>query len=172
MTDLSPKTIRSARLLRRVTLAGIAVLALILLVALWVAATGRMDLLGAPLRVDGDGLPPRGAAGAMAVLAVLLMFALRRLVQMLRLVEANRPFATAGALHGFALWLFVTVLASVLLPPILHAALGPAVDGARQATFTLSGDQALMLLVTGLLFFVSRLLDEAQRLADDHDQIV
>ena len=29
-----------------------------------------------------------------------------------------------------------------------------------------------MLLVTGLLFFVARLLDEAQRLADDHSQIV
>ncbi|HYJ52548.1 MAG TPA: hypothetical protein VEW04_05195 [Allosphingosinicella sp.] len=171
MTDLSPRTIRSARRLRLVTLAGIALLALILIATLWVAATGRMDLFGAPLRVDGGGLPPRGAAGAMAVLALLLILALRRLVQMLRLVEANRPFATAGALHGFALWLFATVLASVLLPPILHAALGGG-DGARHATFTLSGDQALMLLVTGLLFFVSRLLDEAQRLADDHDQIV
>ena len=36
----------------------------------------------------------------------------------------------------------------------------------------LGGGAALMLLVTGLLFFVARLLDEAQRLADDHSQIV
>ena len=30
----------------------------------------------------------------------------------------------------------------------------------------------LMLFVTGLLFFVARLLDEAQRVADDFSQIV
>jgi hypothetical protein len=172
MTELSPSTARSARLLRYATQAGIALLGLAILLALWVLLTGRMEILGAAVRVEGEGLPPRAAAGAVALLAVMLILALRRLVRMLRIVEAGRPFGTAGELHGFAGWLFLTVLAAVLLPPLIHLALGAERGGAHMATFSMSGDQALMLLVTGLLFLVARLLDEAQRLADDHEQIV
>jgi len=40
------------------------------------------------------------------------------------------------------------------------------------ASLSLDSGEALMLLVTGLLFFVARLLAEAQRLADEHSQIV
>jgi hypothetical protein len=174
MSDEPSKAARSARLLRHVTLAGIALLAFGFLAACWVAATGVTGFVGAPVRVDAGGLPPRAAAGAVALMALLLILALRRLVRMLALVEAGRPFGTASELHGFARWLFATVLVSVLLPPLVHLALGPDGGGgsARSLTFSMTGDQALMLLVTGLLFLVARLLDEAQRLADDHEQIV
>ena len=52
-------------------------------------------------------------------------------------------------------------------PPLLQLA-----SGARQLELSLGGGEALMLLLTGLLFFVARLLDEARRLAEEHSQIV
>ncbi len=85
---------------------------------------------------------------------------------LLRAVEAGQAFP-ARALRGFAFWLFLAVLFGVLGPALLQLA-----SGAERIEVSLSGDQALMLLLTGLLFFVARLLDEARRLADEHSQIV
>ena len=65
------------------------------------------------------------------------------------------------------------MLASVLLPPLILLALGARPrPAAQRMTFALAGSDLLMLFVTGLLFFVARLLDEAQRVADDFSQIV
>ena len=61
----------------------------------------------------------------------------------------------------------LTVLFGVVGPPLLQFA-----SGAPRIEVTLDGGEALMLLLTGLLFFVARLLAEAQRLADEHSQIV
>jgi hypothetical protein len=171
MSDFE-RTRRSARRLRQLTLGGIGLLVLLFLGALWVLASGQMPPAGSLVRVEAGGLPPRAAAALIALFAVLLGLALRRLARMLRIVEEGRPFATASELHGFALLLFLTVLAAILLPPAIQLALGGQSGGAHRVTFGLSGDQALMLLVTGLLLLVARLLDEAQRLADDHSQIV
>ncbi len=170
MSEISPRTCRSARRLRYAARAGIAVLALAILLCAWVLATGQLQIASRAIRVEGGGLSPRAAAAVLGAMAILLILALLRLDRMLRTVEGGLPFGTSGDLRGFALFLFLAVLASILLPPLIHLALGAA--GGRAATLSLSGDQALALLVTGLLFLVARLLDEAQRLADDHSQIV
>ena len=51
---------------------------------------------------------------------LLLGLALLKLVAMLRRIEGGAPFAAAG-LRGFARYLFLAVLASVLAPPLIQA---------------------------------------------------
>ncbi|MEA3011509.1 MAG: hypothetical protein QOD42_54 [Sphingomonadales bacterium] len=156
---------RAARRLRLFTLFGIALIELLVLFAAWVLAAGRGADFPA-LEIRTDGLAPWPAAGILLLFGLLLGLALLKLVAMLRQIEGGAPFAAAG-LRGFARYLFLAVLATVLAPPVLHAA-----AGARRIELSLGSGAALMLIVTGLLFFVARLLDEAQRLADDHSQIV
>ena len=66
------------------------------------------------------------AAIVLLLVGVLLIVALSYLVAMLRRVEAGAPFAAARQLRGFARFLFLAVLASVLLPPLILLALGRA----------------------------------------------
>ena len=160
------KDIRSAaRRLRHVTQAGIALVILTSIAAAWALATGRAEGLGV-LQIDTEGLAPWPAALSLLAVGVLLAAALLQLVRMLRQVEADALFA-AAPLRGFALFLFLAVLASLLLAPLLELAFG-----GRRLALAVTGGDALMLFVTGLLFFVARLLDEAQRIADDASQIV
>ena len=58
-----------------------------------------------------------------------------------------------------------------LAPPLIGLVAGDA-GGGHHLHLSLDSGEALMLLVTGLLFFVARLLAEAERLADEHSQIV
>jgi ABC-type nickel/cobalt efflux system permease component RcnA len=118
------------------------------------------------LEIRTAGLAPWPAACALLLFGLLLGLALLKLVAMLRQIEGGAPFAAAG-LRGFARYLFLAVLATVFAPPLLQAA-----TGAHRIDLSLGSGAALMLIVTGLLFFVARLLDEARRLADDHSQIV
>jgi putative transcriptional regulator len=119
------------------------------------------------MHVDSRGLAGWPAASVLLVVGSLLVIALSYLVAMLRRVEAGAPFAAARQLRGFARFLFLSVLASVLLPPLILLALGTTTPGEQRITFALAGSDLLTLFVTGLLYFVSRLLDDAQRVADD-----
>jgi hypothetical protein len=172
MNDILSPTRRAARRLRFVTLAGVAVLALLILfaVAMLVAGAPVSDTIF--VRIEHGGLPPLPAAAVLAAVGLLVGIALLRLARMLHRVEQGVPFGAARDLRGFAFYLLLAVLASILLPPLLQMALGHGNGADGPVAFTLGGGEALMLLVTGLLFFVARLLDEAQRLADDHSQIV
>jgi hypothetical protein len=165
MSETPPHIRRAARRLRLVALFGIALIELLILFAAWVLAAGRAADFPA-LEIRTEGLAPWPAAAILLLFGLLLGLALLRLVAMLRQIEGGAPFAARG-LRGFARYLFLAVLVTVLAPPVLHAA-----AGARRVDLSLGSGAALMLLVTGLLFFVARLLDEAQRLADDHSQIV
>jgi len=165
MSETPSNIRRAARRLRLFALFGIALTELFILFAAWVLVQGRAADFPA-LEIRTEGLAPWPAAGVLLLFGLLLGLALLRLVAMLRQIEGGAPFAAAG-LRGFARYLFLAVLASVLAPPLVHAA-----TGASRVNLALGGGAALMLLVTGLLFFVARLLDEAQRLADDHSQIV
>jgi hypothetical protein len=107
------------------------------------------------------------AAAALLIPACLLAAALLHLTAMLKTIEQGTPFAGAARLRNFALYLFLAVLAGVLLPPVLRLA-----SGTPSAALTLSSGEVLMLLVTAILFLVARLLTEAQRVADEHGQIV
>jgi hypothetical protein len=165
MSETPPHIRRTARRLRLVTLFGIAAIELLVLFAAWVLVEGRAADFPA-LQIRTEGLPPTPAALSLLLVGLLFGLALFKLVAMLRRIEGGSPFAAAG-LRGFARYLFLALLASALAPPLIHAA-----AGAGRIALSMGGGTALMLLVTGLLFFVARLLDEAQRLADDHSQIV
>lgn len=165
-SDLHPGIIRSARRLRFVTQAAAALVAVgSILVAIQASGAGYDRIPG--VTIDAGGLSGVGAAVVILIPAGLLVAALLQLVAMLRVVERGSPFGAAGRLRGFALRLFQALLAALLLPPVLHLVLGTGL-----ARLGISSGEALMLLVTGLLFFVARLLVEAQRVADEHRQFV
>ena len=165
MTEPSPKLRRAARRLRLAALFAGALVELVILFAAWVQYNGNAASFPA-LRIETGGLPPVPGAIALLLMALLLGLALLRATALLRAVEAGQAFP-ARPLRGFAMWLFLLVLFGVLGPPLLALA-----GGAHRLELSLGGGELLMLLLTGLLFFVARLLDEAQRLADDHSQIV
>ena len=169
MNEISSSIRRSARRLRLVTLFATALVELGLAFGAWVLVAGRPQDLPW-LDIEAGGLPPVPAAIVLLLFGLLLGLALLRLVAMLRQIEGGAPFAAAG-LRGFARWLFLAVFVSWLAPPLLQLALGDAA-GRHHLHLALDSSAALMLLVTGLLFFVARLLAEAERLADEHSQIV
>ena len=162
---------RSAARLHALTLFGIAVVAAASLFAAWVLATGQSAGEWILFEVDSGGLPGMPAALLQLTTGALLIVALLHLARMLRGVADGAPFG-ATHLRRFALFLFLSVLVSILGPPLFQIAAGLGGGGARQVIFSLGGGEALMLFVSGLLFLVARLLDEAQRIADDASQIV
>ena len=124
------------------------------------------------LHIHDSGLPPWAAAATLLLVGLLVGIALYRLVRMLGRVEAGAPFAAAGDLRGFAFYLLLAIAASVFVPPLLQLGIAATSGGPHRLGLNLGDTELLTLLVSGLLFFVARLLDEAQRLADDHSQIV
>lgn len=170
MNDLPDRLRRSARLLRGITLVAALLIGLIMAVSIWAVLLGREADLSA-LRVHDGGLSPWLAAVSLLLVGGLAVMALLRLGRMLGKVEAGSPFGAAGDLRGFATYLFLSVTASVLAAPVLQLAARLAA-GSGRIDLSMSLTEALILLTTGLLFFVARLLDEAQRVADDASQIV
>jgi hypothetical protein len=169
MTEISSSIRRSARRLRLATLFATALVELAIAFAAWVLVAGRPESMPW-LGIEVGGLPRGPAAIVLLLFGLLLGLALLRLVAMLRQIEGGAPFAAAG-LRGFARWLFLAVFVSWLAPPLIFLAFGDA-SGHHHLRLSLDSSEALMLLVTGLLFFVARLLAEAERLADEHSQIV
>lgn len=169
MTELGAETRRAARRLRWATLFGITLTTLVCLFGAVTLAFGPLQF--EPIVVGmNDGLQPRQKACLLLAIGALLMVALLRLAAMLRGIEAGRIFP-ASSLRGFAFYLFLAILASVAGPPLIQLA-GALIAGTGQVELSLDGGEALLLFVTGLLFFVARLLDEAQAIADDASQIV
>jgi hypothetical protein len=169
MNENSSSIRRSARRLRLATLFATALVELGIAFGAWVLVAGRPQDLPW-LDIEVGGLPRVPAAIVLLLFGLLLGLALLRLVAMLRQIEGGAPFAAAG-LRGFARWLFLAVFISWLAPPLIFLAFGDA-NGHHALHLSLDSSEALMLLVTGLLFFVARLLAEAERLADEHSQIV
>jgi hypothetical protein len=60
----------------------------------------------------------------------------------------------------------------MFVPNLLGIGADLAAGARHRVASSMGGTELLALLVSALLFFVARLLDEAQRLADDHSQIV
>lgn len=169
MNGTSSSIRRSARRLRLATLFATALVELGIALAAWVLIAGKPGDLPW-LGIEVGGLHRVPAAIVLLLFGLLLGLALLRLVAMLRQIEGGAPFAAAG-LRGFARWLFLAVFVSWLAPPLIMLAFGDA-SGRHTLHLSLDSSEALMLLVTGLLFFVARLLAEAERLADEHSQIV
>lgn len=160
---------------RRLRLAVLAALAvtglLILLAAVQALAPGA-----APSAVAFGGtvdppLPPWAQLAVILLAGVPFMLGLWRLSRMLRVIEQGAPFASATVAHlrAFAALVLVSALASILLPPILAAI---AAQPGTRLTLTFDGSDFFVLLVSGLMFLLARLLGEAQRIADENSQIV
>jgi hypothetical protein len=162
---------RSARRLRWVTLGGVGLVAAAILFGCWAIFAGPRSGGGVTFDVDLDGHPPMAAAIVLIIAGALLIAALLQLALTLRAVERGAPFRTGAGLRRFAFFLFLALLAASLLPPLIQLAQRLAGTGER-VQFSLSGEELLMLFVTGLLFFVARLLEAAQAVAEDHQQIV
>ena len=151
---------------------GIAAVVTAMAAGAWVLATGA-DFGGTiSLSYDFDGLPPHWAALILATVGSLMVLALLQITAMLRAVERGAPFRSGARLRRFALYLFLAGLAAVLLPPVAQSLESLLSSEPRRVTLSLSGEAALMLFVTGLLFFVARLIEAAQHLSDEHAQIV
>lgn len=164
MIDDTPIT-RAARRLRLVTLLGTALVAIGFILGAGALLTGR-DAAMPGMSIEAGGLPSAPAAIIMTLFGLLIVLALLRLVAMLREVERGVTFP-AAALRGFARYLCLAVIASLAGPPVLAA-----IWGVEPVTLSFDSNQVLMLLVTGMLFLVARLLDEARAIADDSSQIV
>jgi hypothetical protein len=158
----------SARRLRRAALGAIVLVELVVLLAAWAVAFGRRGDLPA-MTIHDQGLPAWPTAIGLLLTGLFVGLALFRLAQMLGRIGSGDLFP-AGDLRGFALYLFLSVLVSILVPivgPLFAAEPGP-----HRIMVGISLTEALMLLISGLLFFVARLLDAAQAIADDASQIV
>lgn len=166
---------RGARRLRLGTGLGLAVVAAMALYALAAGLTG----FGQPedVQIIGeDGAPAdRLEMLSAAITGLPLTIALWRLMRMLREIEQGRIFAavTVRELRGFALFVMISAVASILVPPIvdLAAAIAAGADKIR-LTMTFDTNDFFVLLVSVLLFFVAKLFGEAQRIADENEQIV
>lgn len=171
MNDVPDRLRRSAHILRLVTLVAAALLGMVSALAAWKLLGGR-GLEFDAIRIDDAGMAPWPVALSILLVAALVVLALLRLARMLAKVGGGSPFGAAHDLRGFAFYLFLSVIASVLAAPLLQITLRAGGAAPHPLNLSLSTNEALMLLITGLLFFVARLLDEAQRVADDASQIV
>ena len=171
MSELLLPLRASARRLRYAALAAIALFELVLLLAVWLLLAGGRDSVPA-LQIHDSGLPPWAAAASLLLIGLFVGLALLRLTRMLARVEAGTPFAAAGDLRGFTFYLLLAVLVSVFAPALFGLVVQAQAGGEHRLELALGSTELLALLVSALLFFVARLLDEAQRLADDHSQIV
>ena len=130
-----------------------------------------------PISVSSASGRDRGWGDDLVVAATCLVFALglRRLARMLRRMEGGAFFTaeTIADLRAFTLFTLVSAIISIVLPTVfaLAGAL-TASDNAGAIRLTFEGGDFFSLLVSGLLFFIARLLAEAQRIADDSSQII
>lgn len=167
-----PDRIRlSARRLRHATLAIAALLGLMVTLGIVILISGRRADFTA-VQIEDSGLAPAPGAVLLGIIGILIVVALLRLARMLGKVAGGSPFGAAADLRAFAFCLFLAVLAATFAPALLQFAAQALGAEARQIKLSLGITEVLMLLVTGLLFLVAKLLDEAQRIADDASQIV
>jgi hypothetical protein len=168
---------RGARRLRYVALASMVLMVATALFAVVATATDQTD----PAKTLSFAMGATSAATQLAgtivtfVTASLFATALWQLARMLRCLEQGEAFGrrTVRHLRGFALWVFATALSSLMLPVVANVGLG-LLAGAEtdRLTITISGGDLFMPLFSGLLYLVARLLEQAQRLADENRQII
>ncbi|PSJ42115.1 DUF2975 domain-containing protein [Allosphingosinicella deserti] len=160
-----------ARRMRIGTVIGM--LATVLLIVL----AGAAMLLGGieGVRFSTSGSAPSAETAGALLSGLPFCFGLWRLLAMLRGIEAGEAFTrgTIADLRGFAFWVLVSSVASIVGPPLFELA-GGLVGGGDSLSVTLSFESGdfFALLVSALLFFIARLFGEAQRIADDHRQII
>lgn len=158
---------RSARRLRLLVLAGVALIVAIYLV-------GQFGPQLGPLRVRSHP-EPAGWAGQLVIGMSLLLFviALARLAQMLSAIAEGPLFGprVTRAFRGFAFWLFLATLADVLATPLFAIAERISAGGGRtELTFELR--DLLMLAGALFLFLLARMLEQARAIEAELEEIV
>ena len=159
---------RAAARLRWGVFAVIAVLAL-----LYVAA--RFDLRLGPAHVEYRSHEVSPAVGRTAGdgTVLLLLVALLRLTQMLRLIQLGELFSAAviRRFRGFAYWLMLMALYGLVAPVVLTLAEGVATQ-THHFAFVLDLREMLTFGITLLLFLLARLLERAREIEADMQAII
>ena len=146
------------------------VLTLALLLALATAASILLPAApgqgGASLAADG--LPQTLAAGIAVISVGLALIGLLELGRMLRLVEADAAFSPRATRHlkNFASLLIAAVLAATIAPGLVRLIRHEGL------ILSLDSSDALLLLVSILIFLIARLFDAAARYQEDSRSIV
>lgn len=145
--------------------------AMIAMIALYVAARFSLQLGRAHVEYRLHG-PDQSTARLLAdASALLLLFALFRLTQMLGLIAAGELFSARviARFRSFAFWLLIVALLGVFGPTV--AALFRHVSGAGLAV-TIDFREILSVGVTLLLFLLARLLERAREFEAEMREIV
>lgn len=102
--------------------------------------------------------------------ALLLLAALWQLASMLRQVELGERFSlkVTSRFRRFALLLFLAAAVTLVAP--LAGLIAPPASGRVELAFSFR--DVWTMLVTGVLFLVARLLDEAQQIETEMSEIV
>ena len=102
----------------------------------------------------------------------LVLLALWQLADMLRLVGRGDHFSPAAIrrFRGFALFLFIASAVMFLAPLVM--AIASDHPGPEQLRLPVKLRELLTMLVTGALFLVARLLEEARQIDSDLKEIV
>jgi hypothetical protein len=164
---------RGARRLRYALTAGLALLLLAVLAALFLP-NGAAGGIQATVNIRGVGVPYPAAMVLAASLSVLLGIGLFRLVRLLRRLESGELFSPAVTreLRAFTWYALLAALVSTV-SPVLVSLLGlRPPDATSRLELAVDSADLWLLLFTGTMFLVARLLDEANRVAEDHRQIV
>lgn len=173
-TGIDVKTLALAGTLRRVT-AGVMVFIAVATLAgvalnLWPKGGPLPEVLH--VAIGYAGLP--GPVSAVLTLAesALILLALGSLRGMLGVVQGGQMFSAAVMVRfrRFVLWLACWAAFTVVVP--LVAAIIVALASHGPVTLGLDSSDLLFLLLSGVLFFVARLFDEAARYAEDSDSII
>jgi len=160
---------RTARLLRRGVLGGIAVLLVVTFAAL-LNPRGANRSVAAIIEIHEEGVPHAAALVLAVLLCGLLTVGLIRLLRMLRRIESGELFSPL--VKAFTLFALLSAVVSTLGPPAIHLISLLGRNGGRELTLGADSSDIWLLLFTGLLFLIARLLDEAIRIVDDHQQII
>lgn len=167
----------AARRLRIASLTGIVLLVLILAYGVVATLTGKTSpAAGFSFYLGAQSPIAHWAAFATLVVTMTpLGLALWRLAQMLAIIERGEIFSRAmiARFRGFAFFLVAAAGLSMLAPIAMNFFLYAVVGGnVEQLAVRIDGRDVFMLFVSGLLFFVAKLLGEGKRLADDVRQII
>jgi hypothetical protein len=164
---------RGARLLRYGVLGGVFVLLVTTSAALLIPQ-GAHSRVSAIIAIHEPGMPHGAAVGVAVLLCGLLTVGLIHLIRMLRRLESGELFSPGVTknLRAFALFALLSAVVSTIGSPAIRLIAMLSQGGASRLTLGADSSDIWLLLFTGLLFLVARLLDEAIRIVDDHKQIV
>jgi hypothetical protein len=135
---------------------------------------GLWTTRGGPLAgLDGG---PRIMLIALGLLPVMgLAYGLVRAAWCLRGMARGEVFGrgTVGHLRGFAVGVFLSAVAGMLVGPATSVVLAWAAPaGPRSISLQLDSQTLLMLLFSGILWQVAHVMTHAAELAEEHAQIV